>query len=59
MIHLYWKCINKNVINCQYAEEDTSMKTTKRACSLLLALLMMVSLLPAPALAEPAPAFTL
>ena len=34
------------------------MKTTKRACSLLLALLMMVSLLPAPALAEPAPAFT-
>jgi uncharacterized protein YhbP (UPF0306 family) len=35
------------------------MKTTKRACSLLLALLMMVSLLPAPALAEPAPAFTL
>ena len=35
------------------------MKTTKRVCSLLLALLMMVSLLPAPALAEPAPAFTL
>ena len=35
------------------------MKRTKRVCSLLLALLMMVSLLPAPALAEPAPAFTL
>jgi hypothetical protein len=35
------------------------MKSTKRVFSLLLALLMMVSLLPTPALAEPAPAFTL
>ena len=35
------------------------MKRTKRVCSLLLALLMMLSLLPTPALAEAAPAFTL
>ena len=35
------------------------MKSTKRIFSLLLALLMMVSLLPTPALAEAAPAFTL
>ena len=34
------------------------MKTSKRVLSLLLALLMMVSLLPTAALAEPAPAFT-
>ena len=34
------------------------MKSTKRIFSLLLALLMMVSLLPTPALAEAAPAFT-
>ena len=35
------------------------MKTTKRVFSFLLALLMMLSLLPASALAEAAPAFTL